>query len=131
MKKFLKEFKDFATKGNVLDMAVGVVIGGAFSKIVTSLVDNVFMPLIGIIIGGHDFSSLTIKVKDANIYYGLFIQNVVDFLIVALCLFIVIKTINKMKDLKKKPEVKEEVPAKSEEVILLEDIRDLLKKKTK
>ena len=131
MKNFLKEFKDFATKGNVLDMAVGVVIGGAFSKIVTSLVDNIFMPLIGVIIGGHDFSSLTIKVKDANIYYGLFIQNVVDFLIVALCLFIVIKTINKMKNLKKKPETKEEKPVKSEEVLLLEDIRDLLKKKTK
>ena len=131
MKSFINEFKDFISRGSVLDMAVGVVVGGAFSKIVTSLVDNIIMPLVGIILGGHDFSSLTIRVKDAHIYYGLFIQNIVDFLIVALCLFLVIKAINKMKNLKKKPEVKEEKPVKSEEVLLLEDIRDLLKKKTK
>ena len=131
MKSFINEFKDFISRGNVLDMAVGVVVGGAFSKIVTSLVDNIIMPLVGIILGGHDFSSLTIRVKDAHIYYGLFIQNIVDFLIVALCLFIVIKAINKMKNLKKKDEALEEKPVKSEEVLLLEDIRDLLKKKTK
>lgn len=131
MKSFINEFKDFISRGSVLDMAVGVVVGGAFSKIVTSLVDNIIMPLVGIILGGHDFSSLTIRVKDAHIYYGLFIQNIVDFLIVALCLFLVIKAINKMKSLKKKAEVKEEKTVKSEEVLLLEDIRDLLKKKTK
>ena len=131
MKSFINEFKDFISRGSVLDMAVGVVVGGAFSKIVTSLVDNIIMPLVGIILGGHDFSSLTIRVKDAHIYYGLFIQNIVDFLIVALCLFLVIKAINKMKSLKKKAEVNEEKTVKSEEVLLLEDIRDLLKKKNK
>ena len=131
MKGFVKEFKEFISRGNVLDMAVGVVVGGAFSKIVTSLVDNIFMPLIGVVIGGTNFSGLSIKIKDASINYGLFVQNVIDFIIVALCLFIVIKAINKMKNLKKKEEVKEEVPAKSDEVLLLEEIRDLLKKKNK
>ena len=92
----LKEFKDFISKGNVFDMAVGVIIGSAFGKIVTSLVDNIFMPLIGMIIGGLDFSKLSFKIKDATIGYGLFIQNVVDFLIVALCIFFVIKLFSKL-----------------------------------
>ena len=127
--KTAKEFRDFISKGNVLDMAVGVIIGGAFGKIVSSLVDNILMPLIGLIIGGLDFSKLAIKVKDAEIAYGLFIQNVVDFLIIALCIFFFIKLFSK---LKKK---KEEEPAKpaepSEEVLLLREIRDSLKKKSK
>ena len=107
-------------------MAVGVIIGGAFGKIVTSLVDNILMPLIGLIIGGLDFSNLTIKVKDATVSYGLFIQNVVDFLIVALCIFFVVKLISK---LKKKQEEEPETPAEpSEEVLLLREIRDSLKK---
>ena len=122
----IKEFKEFISKGNVFDMAVGVIIGGAFGKIVTSLVDNIFMPLIGIIIGGFDFSKLTLKVKDATINYGLFIQNVVDFLIVALCIFMVIKLFSKFK---KKKEEEIEAPAEpTEEVLLLREIRDSLKK---
>ena len=91
----IKEFKDFISRGNVIDLAVGVVIGSAFGKIVTSLVDNILMPLIGIIIGGVDFTSLTVTVGDAKIAYGIFIQNVIDFLIVALCIFLIVKVMNK------------------------------------
>ena len=94
MKKIFNAFKEFISKGNVIDMAVGVIIGGAFSKIVSSLVNDIIMPLIGIIIGGLDFTSLSIKVKDSTIQYGLFIQNVIDFLIIAACSFTVIKIIN-------------------------------------
>lgn len=121
-----KEFKEFISKGNIFDMAVGVIIGSAFGKIVSSLVDNIFMPLIGVIIGGHDFSNLTIQVKDATIEYGIFLQNIVDFIIVALCIFFVIKAMSKFK---KKEEAAPEAPAgPSEEVLLLREIRDSLKK---
>lgn len=129
MKKMVKEFKEFISKGNVIDLAVGVVIGGAFGKIVTSLVDNIIMPLVGLVCGGINFTSLTLKVKDAVIYYGIFIQNVVDFLIVAFCIFMFIKFINKLNRKKTKEEEKVEVPKKSDEVILLEEIRDVLKKR--
>ena len=98
MKKILKEFKEFISKGNVIDMAVGVVIGSAFSKIVSSLVDDVIMPLVGIIIGGLDFSALSITVKDSQIMYGSFIQNIVDFLIIAICIFTVVKIMNKFRN---------------------------------
>ncbi len=125
MKKFISEFKEFISKGNVLDMAVGVIIGSAFGKIVTSLVNDIIMPLVGIIIGGHDFTNLTLTVGNAKINYGTFIQNIVDFLIVAFCIFIFIKAINKLK--RKKPEPKEETPKKPDDIILLEEIRDLLK----
>ena len=127
MKKFISEFKEFISKGNVLDMAVGVIIGGAFSKIVSSLVNDVMMPLIGVIIGGHDFTNLSIKVGNAKIMYGSFLQNVVDFLIVAFCLFTVIKIINRFKKKQEKNENKEKIKTPSEEVILLSEIRDLLK----
>lgn len=127
MKKFISEFKEFISKGNVLDMAVGVIIGGAFSKIVSSLVNDVMMPLIGIIIGGHDFTNLSIKVGNAKIMYGSFLQNVVDFLIVAFCLFTVIKIINRFKKKQEKNENKEKIKTPSEEVMLLSEIRDLLK----
>ena len=127
MKKIISEFKEFISKGNVLDMAVGVIIGGAFSKIVSSLVNDVMMPLIGIIIGGHDFTNLSIKVGNAKIMYGSFLQNVVDFLIVAFCLFTVIKIINRFKKKQEKNENKEKIKTPSEEVILLSEIRDLLK----
>ena len=123
------EFKDFISRGNVLDMAVGVIIGGAFGKIVTSLVDNILMPIIGVIIGGHDFSDLSFKVGDANIEYGLFIQNVVDFLIVAACIFFVVKAFNKVAKKKEETPTEEPAPVKDEQVLLLEEIRDLLKKK--
>ena len=121
----IKEFKEFISRGNIFDMAVGVIIGSAFGKIVSSLVDNIFMPLIGVIIGGLDFSDLSIKVKDATIGYGLFIQNVVDFLIVALCIFFVVKLMSKFK---KKEEETPAEPVVDEKAELLKEIRDLLKK---
>lgn len=125
MKKFFDEFKKFIERGNVIDLAVGVLIGGAFSKIVSSLVNDLFMPFVGILIGGHDFTNLILKVGDAEIRYGSLIQNIVDFLIIAFCIFIFISIINKF--FNKKEEVKE-VTKKSDEVVLLEEIRDLLKK---
>ncbi|MBQ6282916.1 MAG: large-conductance mechanosensitive channel protein MscL [Bacilli bacterium] len=123
----IDEFKNFISRGNVVDMAVGVIIGGAFGKIVTSLVNDILMPLVGILIGGHDFSTLAIKVGDASILYGAFIQAVIDFLIVAICIFFMVKTFEKLK--KKKPEVVEAPKEDSDEVKLLKEIRDLLKKK--
>ena len=121
------EFKTFISRGNVVDMAVGVIIGGAFGKIVTSLVNDVLMPVIGVFLGGLDFSDLSIKVGDATIKYGSFIQTIVDFLIVAFCIFMIVKLFESFK--KKKEEETEEVPKKSDEALLLEEIRDLLKKK--
>ena len=126
----IKEFKEFAMRGNVMDMAVGVIIGAAFGKIVSSLVDDVLMPLVGMIVGKVDFSALSAKVGEAELFYGRFIQNIVDFLSVAFCIFLVLKGINKMSNLKKKEE--EEAPAApagptQEE--LLAEIRDLLKQK--
>lgn len=128
--KLLEEFKEFIMRGNVLDMAVGVIIGGAFGKIVTSLVNDILMPAVGVLIGGHDFSSLSIQIKDSVIMYGSFIQNIIDFLIIAACIFFIIKLVSKVK----KEEPKEEKPApvvKADEVVLLEEIRDLLKKENK
>lgn len=123
--KTFQEFKNFIARGNVIDLAVGVIIGGAFGKIVTSIVNDILMPIIGVIIGGIDFSNLSIQFKDATINYGMFLQNVIDFLIVALCIFIFVKIIERFN---KKEEVKAEVK-KDEQVILLEEIRDLLKEK--
>ena len=134
MKKVVNEFKEFISKGNVLDLAVGVIIGGAFQKIVTSLVNDILMPIIGFIIGGHDFTSLSLKFKNATINYGTFIQNVIDFLLMAICIFFIVKVFNALKDSldkKKKEEVTEEVETKSNEELLLEEIRDLLKEKKK
>ena len=125
----LKEFKQFAMKGNVMDLAVGVIIGSAFGKIVSSLVDNILMPLIGMIIGGINFSTLSITVGTAQIQYGLFLQNIIDFLIVAFCIFLIVKSLNKLSNIKKKEQEKPAVKEKSEEVKLLEEIRDLLKNK--
>ena len=129
MKKTLKEFKEFISKGNVIDMAVGVIIGSAFSKIVTSLVNDVVMPLIGIIIGEATFSNLAVTINNSKILYGSFIQNVVDFLIISMCVFTAIKIINKFK----RPKV-EETPAAPkipEDIKLLTEIRDLLKNSNK
>lgn len=132
MKKFMEEFKAFALKGNVVDMAVGVIIGGAFGKIVTSLVNDVIMPLIGVIIGGLNFSELAWTIGESSIKYGAFIQAVVDFLIIALCIFFAVKFINKLSHIRKVEEEKaEEVaeePKKPDDIVLLEEIRDLLKK---
>lgn len=128
--KFINEFKDFIAKGNVVDLAVGVIIGGAFGKIVTSIVSDILMPVIGVIIGGHDFTALKISFGNANIMIGNFIQNVIDFLIIAICIFVIVKLINKL--MPKKEEVEETTePVKSDEVVLLEEIRDLLKDNTK
>ena len=121
------EFKKFISRGNVVDMAVGVIIGGAFGKIVTSLVQDILMPLIGVLLGGLNFSSLTLKVGDAIVTYGVFIQSVVDFLIIAFSIFVMIKVLEKFK--KKEEEVA--VIQKNDEVLLLEEIRDLLKKQSK
>lgn len=120
-----KEFKKFIARGNVLDLAVGVIVGGAFSSIVTSLVNNIFTPIIGLIVGGVDFSSLSITFKDTKIMYGAFIQSVIDFLIVAFCLFLVVKAVNKVTHKDKKEEPAK--PVESAELKTLKEIRDLLK----
>lgn len=127
--KELSAFKKFISRGNVIDMAVGVIIGGAFGKIVTSLVNDIIMPLIGLALGKINFASLMFKIGETKIKYGAFIQTIVDFLIVAFCIFVVIQIFEKFK--KKEAEKPEEPPAivKSDEAILLEEIRDLLKSK--
>lgn len=122
----LKEFKDFINRGNVMDMATGVIVGAAFGAIVTSLTNNILMPLIGILIGGIDFTHLTIKVGSAVVSYGLFIQAVINFLIIAFCVFIITREFNRFK---KKEEPKK--PTLSNEEKLLTEIRDLLAKKNK
>ncbi len=132
LKKGFGEFKEFISKGNVVDMAVGVIIGSAFGKIVTSLVEKILMPIIGVIIGGLDFSDLSIVVGTAKIGYGSFIQAVVDFLIVAFCLFLIIKAMNKLQDAVKKDSIEEAIETEQsndeKELELLTEIRDLLKK---
>ena len=125
----IKEFKEFIARGNVIDLAVGVIMGSAFGKIVSSLVDDVIMPLIGIVLGGIDFTSLSIKVEDANITYGNFIQSSIDFLIIAFCIFIMIKFINKITKTKDKEKTKDDKKEIDVNTKLLEEIRDLLKQK--
>ncbi|MBQ9668818.1 MAG: large-conductance mechanosensitive channel protein MscL [Prevotella sp.] len=130
---FIKEFKEFAMKGNVMDMAVGVIIGGAFGKIVSSLVDDVLMPLVGMVTGNVDFTGLVAKFGEgegaAVLKYGQFIQNVVDFLIVAFCIFLMLKGINKLNRKKEEPAPEPEAPAGPTQEELLAEIRDLLKTK--
>ena len=141
---FLKEFKAFALKGNVMDMAVGVIIGGAFGKIVTSLVNDVIMPPIGLLVGGVDFTNLKLVIKKAVVEggaeiapavtwnYGAFIQQVVDFTILAFCVFMMVKIMNKlMKKEEAKPAPAPAPPAPSKEEVLLTEIRDLLKEQKK
>ena len=129
---FIKEFKEFAMKGNVMDMAVGVIIGGAFGKIVSSLVDDILMPLVGVIIGNVDFTKLEFAFGEgdmaATLKYGTFIQNTVDFLIVAFCIFLMLKGINKLNKKKEEP-AEPEAPAGPTQEELLAEIRDLLKAK--
>ncbi|PFN27104.1 MULTISPECIES: large conductance mechanosensitive channel protein MscL [Bacillus cereus group] len=120
------EFKKFALKGNVMDLAVGVVIGGAFGKIVSSLVGDVIMPLIGLLLGGVNFKGLSFTFGGAVVKYGAFIQTVVDFLIIAFSIFLFIKLFNKL-TLKKEEEKEEEIPEPTKEEVLLGEIRDLLK----
>ena len=133
---FISEFKEFAMRGNVIDMAVGVVIGGAFGKIVSSLVGDVIMPAVGVLTGGVNFTDLKLTLKEAaegapavTINYGSFIQTMVDFLIIAFCIFCVIKALNTLKN--KLPKEEEAAPAEPEtpaDIALLTEIRDLLKK---
>lgn len=133
----LKEFKEFALRGNVVDLAVGVIIGGAFGKIVSSLVNDIFMPIIGFLTAGTDFSALKLVLSpevvengevtkaESAILYGNFIQNIFDFVIIALCIFMFVKALN---SLKKKEEAVEEEPATPEDILLLRDIKELLEK---
>lgn len=124
----IKEFKAFISKGNVVDLAVGVIIGGAFGKIVSSLVNDILMPIIGVLIGGVDFSNLSIKIGEVKITYGMFIQNVIDFLIIAFCVFIFVKVINKLSSIANKQaknEEKEEIV--ETELSVLKEIREELK----
>ena len=140
---FVKEFKEFAMKGNVMDMAVGVIIGGAFGKIVTSLVNDVLMPVISLVTGGIDFTNLFVNLSDDTKYktlaeaqeagasllaYGQFIQNIIDFVIVAFCIFLMIKGMNKLNRKKEEPEAPA-APAGPTQEELLAEIRDLLKQK--
>ena len=139
MGKFVNEFKEFAVKGNAVDMAVGVIIGGAFGKIVSSIVDDIIMPPIGWLIGGVNFSDLKVtlpsidmgieKLEPATINYGNFIQVIINFLIVSFCVFMLVKGINKLRRKKEEPPKKPEPPKPSNEEFLLTEIRDLLKEK--
>jgi large conductance mechanosensitive channel len=121
---FLRDFKDFAMKGNVLDMAIGVIIGGAFGKIVSSLVGDIIMPIIGILLKGVDFSTLSFGILSAQIKYGVFLQTVVDFVIIAFVIFLLVKQANKLK--KSAPVA---APATPEDIVLLREIRDALRAK--
>lgn len=128
----IKEFKAFISKGNVVDLAFGVIIGGAFGKIVSSLVNDILMPIIGVLIGGVDFSNLSIKIGEAKITYGMFIQNVIDFLIIAFCVFLFVKVINKLSSIANKQAKNEEKEKEKEEIVetelsVLKEIREELK----
>ncbi len=130
----LSEFKEFAVKGNVVDMAVGIIVGAAFGKIVSSFVKDIIMPPIGVLVGGVDFSDLAVTLQEATdkapavvMKYGVFIQNIVDFIIVAMAIFLAVKVVNSLK--KKEEEAPKEPPKPSNEEVLLTEIRDLLKNK--
>lgn len=127
MKNFLNEFKSFAMKGNVVDLAVGVIIGAAFGKIVSALVDNILMPILGILVGSKNFDYLVLRVGNAEIGYGAFISAAINFVIVALALFLLIKGINRLSRLQKQEEAAMPAPT-PEDIQLLREIRDSLKK---
>lgn len=123
----LQEFKSFAMKGNVVDLAVGIVIGAAFGKIVSSLVGDLIMPIVGLLVGGVDFSGLAVKVGAASVTYGKFIQSCVDFLIIAAAIFMVVQLINRLR--REEPAAPAAPPAPPKQEVLLEEIRDLLKRR--
>lgn len=127
-KSVLEEFKAFALKGNVLDLAVAVVVGTAFNKIVSSLVDNIIMPLFGILTGGIDFRGLSLKVGDTTLTYGVFLQSVIDFLIIAWAIFVAIKVLRSLERKEAAKPESEKVSEPTEEVRLLREIRDSLKR---
>ena len=122
----VREFREFAVKGNVVDLAVGVIIGAAFGKIVASVVGDVVMPLVGVLIGGFDFKGLAVQIGDAKIQYGNFLQNVVDFIIIAWAIFLAVKVINRLKRSEEDKPAAPPTPPRQEQ--LLEEIRDLLKR---
>lgn len=127
--KIVDEFKAFAMKGNVLDLAVAVVIGAAFGKIVSSLVEDIIMPIIGLLLGGVDFSGLTYSLGDAIVTYGVFIQSVIDFIIVAFAIFMMVKGLNKAQEKVVKKEEEAEAPkGPSEDILLLREIRDAMRR---
>ena len=131
MKGFIKEFKEFIAKGDVMSMAVGIIIGGAFTAIINSVVEDIIGPVIGLLCGGLDFSALSVGIGGAQVMFGNFIQAVINFLITALVLFLIIKSFNKMKEeadkLKKKEEEEAAAEDPAEEILLLREIRDSLK----
>lgn len=124
----LKEFRDFIAKGNVVDMGVAVVMGAAFGAIVTALVDNILMPLIGAVTAGVDFASIVVTIAGVQLGVGIFINALIKFIIIAFCMFLVIKGVNKLRKPKVEEVVEEAPPAPSKEELLLTEIRDLLKK---
>ena len=125
----MKEFKEFISRGNVMDMAVGIIIGGAFTAIVGSLVADIITPIIGMILGGVDFSTLAVQVGEASITYGNFIQAIINFLIIAWVVFMMVKAMNKMKKKEEEKPAEPEAPAEPpEDIVLLREIRDSLKK---
>lgn len=127
-KNFITEFKEFIQRGNVMDMAVGIIVGSAFTAIVTSLVNDMLMPLIGMILKGINISGLSVTIGTATLKYGNFIQSIINFLLISLCVFILIRMIGKLH----KPEEKEEAaPEPTEDVVLLTEIRDLLAEQKK
>lgn len=145
MGKFLSDFKNFALKGNVVDMAIGVIVGGAFGKIVTSLVNDIIMPVISLITGGDGYKNLkyvitqavpasadgaTAAVEEVAVNYGLFIQNIVDFIIIALCIFLALRVTMKFMHKEAKEEAEQPAPEPSKEELLLTEIRDILKSNT-
>ncbi|MFJ7935317.1 large conductance mechanosensitive channel protein MscL [Sporosarcina sp. NPDC096371] len=127
MSQMLKDFKEFALKGNIIDLAVAVVIGAAFGKIVSSLVDNIIMPLVGLLLGGIDFTDLSYTFLKTKIEYGIFIQNVVDFIIIAFAIFMALRLLMKLKRKEKTVEEVAAVPEVDTKEELLKEIRDLLK----
>jgi len=121
----VKEFREFAIKGNVVDLAVGVIIGGAFGKIVASVVEDMVMPVVGALLGGVDFAALAVKIGSATVKYGKFIQTCLDFLIIAWAIFFIVKLINRLK----REETAPAPAAPPRQEVLLEEIRDLLRKR--
>lgn len=129
MRDFITEFKAFAMRGNVIDLAVAVIIGGAFGQITTSLVNNIVMPIFGVLLGGVDFTDRSFTFGDAIVTYGVFIQSIIEFIIIAFAIFLVIKVLAKVQKKEEAKPEKEKVVVPTEEVILLREIRDSLKQK--
>jgi large conductance mechanosensitive channel len=129
MKDFIKEFKAFAMRGNVIDLAVAVIIGTAFGKITTSLVNNIVMPIFGAVLGGVNYADRSFTVGDAVVTYGVFIQSIVEFIVIAFAIFVAVKVLAKIQKREEEKPEKEKVVVTSEEILLLREIRDSLKQK--